>query len=65
MRAKRGHRLMKTSSSIGNWLKRYWAKRTCRRDRRIRELLKSYANRARGCGIAVDESALQEALRED
>lgn len=32
MRAKQGHKLTKPDSPyMGRWLKRYWAKRTCRR----------------------------------
>jgi hypothetical protein len=33
MKAKRGCRLQKGLWNIGNWLKRYWAKRTCRKQR--------------------------------
>jgi len=30
MKAKRGYRNQKHLSNIGRWLKRYWARRTCR-----------------------------------
>lgn len=63
MRAKQGHRYIKMDSPfIGNWLKRYWAKKTCRRRARrsYRTLCKEHDFRPQfsyGRGIITAEMA--------